>query len=66
MPWLYGLMLKSVDSFIAVSRYSAGRFAAWSNVSKEQFFILPNCVDFNSFVPEARDVKLVERYGVRK
>ena len=25
-------MLKSVDSFIAVSRHSAGRFAAWSNV----------------------------------
>jgi phosphatidylinositol alpha-1,6-mannosyltransferase len=43
--WLYGPMLKSVDSFIAVSRYSAGRFAAWSNVSKQQFFILPNCVD---------------------
>jgi phosphatidyl-myo-inositol dimannoside synthase len=31
----------------------------------QQFFILPNCVDFNSFVPQARDVKLVERYGVR-
>jgi phosphatidylinositol alpha-1,6-mannosyltransferase len=30
--WLYGLMLKFVDSFIAVSRYSAERFATWSNV----------------------------------
>jgi phosphatidylinositol alpha-1,6-mannosyltransferase len=28
--WLYGLMLKSVDSFIVVSRYSAERFGAWS------------------------------------
>jgi hypothetical protein len=28
------------------------RFAAWSNVSKKQFFILPNCDDLNSFVPE--------------
>jgi phosphatidyl-myo-inositol dimannoside synthase len=63
--WLYGLMLKSVDSFIAVSRYSAGRFTAWSNVSKKQFFILPNCVDLDLFVPGAREVKLVERYGVR-
>jgi phosphatidylinositol alpha-1,6-mannosyltransferase len=62
---LYGLMLKSVDRFIAVSRYSSERFAAWSNVAKQQFFILPNCVDLNSFVPEARDVKLVERYGFR-
>jgi phosphatidyl-myo-inositol dimannoside synthase len=63
--WFYGRMLKSVDSFIAVSRYSAERFATWSNVSNEQFFILPNCVDLNSFVPEARDAKLVERYGIR-
>jgi phosphatidyl-myo-inositol dimannoside synthase len=60
-PWLYGLMLKSVDSFIAVSRYSADRFATWSNISNEQSFVLPNCVDLNSLVPEVRDEKLVER-----
>jgi phosphatidylinositol alpha-1,6-mannosyltransferase len=41
--WLYGLMLKSVDSFIAVSRYSAGRFAAWSNVSNKQFSNFSSC-----------------------
>jgi phosphatidyl-myo-inositol dimannoside synthase len=64
-PWLYGLMLKSVDSFIAVSQYSADRFATWSNISNEQSFVLPNCVDLNSLVPEVRDEKLVERYGVR-
>jgi glycosyltransferase involved in cell wall biosynthesis len=63
--FLYGRMLKSVESFIAVSRYSAERFAAWSNVSRERFFILPNCVDLSSFVPEVRDAKLVERYGIR-
>ena len=63
--WLYGLMLNSVDSFISVSRHSAERFATWSNISKERFFILPNCVDLSSFVPEVRDAKLVERYGVR-
>jgi len=63
--WLYGLMLRSVYSFIAVSRYSAERFAAWSNVSKKQFFILPNCVDLNLFIPQTRDVKLIERYGIR-
>jgi glycosyltransferase involved in cell wall biosynthesis len=63
--WLYGLMLKSVDNVIAVSRYSAERFATWSNIPKEQFFILPNCVDLSSFAPEVRNAKLVERYGVR-
>ena len=53
-------MLKSVDSFIAVSQYSADRFATWSNISNEPSFVLPN-----SLVPEVRDAKLVERYGVR-
>jgi len=56
--------LKSTDSLIAV--YSAEQFAAWSNVSKKPFFMLPNCVGLNSFVPELRDVKLTERYGFRK
>jgi phosphatidylinositol alpha-1,6-mannosyltransferase len=63
--WLFKLMLQSVDSYIAVSRYSAGRFAAWSNVSQDQFLILPNCVDLNLFVPEPRNVNLAERYGVQ-
>ncbi len=43
----------------------ADRFATWSNISNEQSFVLPNCVDLNSLVPEVRDEKLVERYGVR-
>ena len=37
--WPYRLMLKSVGRFIAVVRYSAERFATWSNASKQQLFI---------------------------
>jgi phosphatidyl-myo-inositol dimannoside synthase len=62
---LFGLMLQSVDSFIAVSRYTAGRFIAWSKVSPDEFFILPNCVDVNLFAPEPRNLSLADRYGVQ-
>jgi phosphatidyl-myo-inositol dimannoside synthase len=48
--WLYGLMSRSVDSFIAVSRYSAERFATWSKISTEQFFILPASTGIHSFL----------------
>jgi len=63
--WLFNLMLRSVDSYIAVSRYTAGCFLTWSNVSQDQFFILPNSVDVNLFVPGPRNVSLAERYGVQ-
>jgi phosphatidylinositol alpha-1,6-mannosyltransferase len=64
--WLFRFMLRFVASTIAVSRYSAGRFSAWSKVSPDQFFILPNCVDVNSFAPEPRNLVLAERYGVQE
>jgi glycosyltransferase involved in cell wall biosynthesis len=54
-----------VDAFIAVSRFSAQRFSAWSKVPTERAFILPNCVDLNRFRPQARDPKLLERYGLQ-
>jgi phosphatidylinositol alpha-1,6-mannosyltransferase len=63
--WLFGFMLRSVESTIAVSRYTAGRFSAWSNVSQDQFFILPNCVDVDLFTPEPRNEALAARYGVQ-
>jgi glycosyltransferase involved in cell wall biosynthesis len=63
--WLFRFMLRSIDSTVAVSRYSAVRFSAWSKVSQDQFFILPNCVDVNSFAPEPRNIGLAERYDVQ-
>lgn len=64
--WLFRLMLRSVDSYIAVSRYTAGRFVAWSDVSQDRIFILPNCIDLDSFFPEPRNEALGERYGVQR
>jgi phosphatidylinositol alpha-1,6-mannosyltransferase len=63
--WVFRFMLRSVDSTIAVSRYTTGRFITWSKVSQDQVFIVPNCVDVNLFVPEPRNAVLAERYGVK-
>jgi phosphatidyl-myo-inositol dimannoside synthase len=63
--WLYRFMLRSVDCTVAVSRYTAGRFSAWSKVSHGKVFILPNCVDLNLFTPESRNLNLAERYDVQ-
>jgi glycosyltransferase involved in cell wall biosynthesis len=62
---LFALMLQSVDSFIAVSHYSADRFVEWSKVTRDEFFILPNCIDLSLFVPEPRSLSLEQRYGIR-
>src|SRR5262249_14794523 len=53
-----------VDTFIAVSKYSAERYIQWSKQSMDRAVILPNCVDLNRFRPEHRDMHLVERYGL--
>jgi phosphatidyl-myo-inositol dimannoside synthase len=55
-------LARRVDAFIAVSRCSAERFAQWSKVPMERAFILPNCVDLDSFRPQPRDLALQERY----
>lgn len=57
-------LARSVDGFISVSRYSAQRFIQWSRISMSCAFILPNCVDLDRFRPQARDVKLLQRYGL--
>jgi len=61
---LSNFLANRIDAFIAVSRYSAGRFARWSGVAKERCFILPNCVDLDRFRPRQRDPVLASRYGL--
>src|SRR6516162_3964180 len=48
---LSNFLVKRIDAFIAVSHYSADRFAQWSSVAKARGFILPNCVDLDRFQP---------------
>src|SRR5262245_7325516 len=62
---LSNLLVKRVDAFIAVSRYSAERFVGWSGVPSAHGFIIPNCVDLDRFQPHGRDSVLVNRYGLR-
>jgi glycosyltransferase involved in cell wall biosynthesis len=53
-----------IDSIIAVSRFSMKRFASWSKVPAERFFILRNCGDLEAFRPQPQDPALLERYGI--
>jgi glycosyltransferase involved in cell wall biosynthesis len=57
-------LASKVDSVIAVSRFSATRFASWSGFPADRAFILPNCVDLGRFKPQPRDPALVNRYGL--
>jgi glycosyltransferase involved in cell wall biosynthesis len=63
-PWTNRLA-GAVDTFIAVSRFSAERFSAWSRVPMDRAFILPNCVDLNRFQPQNRNAMLMARYGLQ-
>jgi glycosyltransferase involved in cell wall biosynthesis len=57
-------LASKIDSVIAVSRYSATRFASWSGFPADKAFILPNCVDLGRFKPQSRDPALVNRYDL--
>src|SRR5262249_27340093 len=63
---LSNLLVQQIDAFIAVSRYTAGRFVAWSGVPNARGFIIPNCVDLDRFQPRERDSILVNRYGLQR
>jgi phosphatidylinositol alpha-1,6-mannosyltransferase len=62
---LVNLLARTVDTFIAVSHYSAEKFTSWSKVTMDRASILSNCVDLERFRLEPRDLRLVERYGLQ-
>jgi glycosyltransferase involved in cell wall biosynthesis len=64
--WLARLAVKSVESFISVSRFSAEKFTSWSKLPMDRAFILPNGVDLDHFVPQPRSQNLVDRYDLRE
>jgi phosphatidylinositol alpha-1,6-mannosyltransferase len=61
---LVNMLARKIDSFLAVSRYSAQRFAAWSRVPESRGLVLPNCVDLNRFRPEPKSAELARRYNL--
>jgi phosphatidyl-myo-inositol dimannoside synthase len=61
---LVNRLVRHVDDFISVSSYSAERFVHWSKLPFERAYILPNCVDLDSFGPQRPDMNLVRRYGL--
>jgi phosphatidylinositol alpha-1,6-mannosyltransferase len=44
-------LVKKTDAFISVSDLSRQRFLAWSGISTDRSFILPNCFDPSAFKP---------------
>jgi phosphatidyl-myo-inositol dimannoside synthase len=55
-----------IDQVIAVSQYTAERFASWSGVQTPRFLLLPNCVDLDCFQPMKPDQDLIARYQLQK
>ena len=57
-----------MDTFIAVSKFSAKRFTQWSKLSADRGFILPNCVDLDQLRPQRRDETLGEtvRFAIKQ
>jgi phosphatidylinositol alpha-1,6-mannosyltransferase len=62
---LADLLARTVDTFIAVSHYSAEKFTSWSKVTMDRASILSNCVDLERFRHGPRDPRLVKRYGLQ-
>jgi phosphatidylinositol alpha-1,6-mannosyltransferase len=58
-------LARRVDAVIAVSRSLAEEFARWSKAPIERAFVLPNCVDLETFRPQPRDPALLVRYGLK-
>ncbi len=65
---LVNRLASTVDHLIAVSHFSAAKFAAWSKIATNKIFILPNCVDLARFQPRERNRLLSDRYklGTRR
>ena len=64
--FLTNWLTAGVEAVVAVSRHSAEKFASWSKVPIDRMFVLPNCVDLNTFRPQAKDPVLTKRYGLER
>ena len=60
--FLVRILLKRVDFVVAVSEFTIEKMRAWSNIARERFEVLPNCVELDKFFPRPRDADLVNRY----
>lgn len=57
-------LVRSVDCLVGVSEFTIERFRKWSGVPAERCRLLPDCVDTAQFGVGAKDVRLLERYGL--
>jgi glycosyltransferase involved in cell wall biosynthesis len=62
---LVNQIIRCLNGFIAVSNVTMDRFAAWSGISRDAGFLLPNSYDPSSLSPGFKSEVLVERYGLQ-
>lgn len=58
------LLLRRVDYFVAVSRFTAERMADWSGIPSGRVSIVPNCIDFADFSQRPPNPELAARLGI--
>lgn len=56
--------LAKVDHILSISQYSADRFFAWSNFSRQRLSIVPNAVRPEQFGMAPKRADLVEKFGL--
>lgn len=56
--------LAGVDAAMAISGYTADRFAEWSPLDRDAIEILPNAVDLAQYGAGPKDAELEQRYGL--
>jgi asparagine synthase (glutamine-hydrolysing) len=61
---LVNALVRKIDAYISVSKITKQRFTAWTGLSKENGWILPNSIDFALFAPREKKPELLRRYGL--
>ncbi|MEO1922361.1 MAG: glycosyltransferase family 4 protein [Sphingomonadaceae bacterium] len=56
--------LGGVDAVMAISRYTAARFAEWAPFDAGEVALLPNAIDLDAYAEGPKDAALEARYGL--
>lgn len=57
-------LLPGVDAILAVSSHTVKRVQAWSGLPASKFYLLPNSIDLEKYVPRPRNEALAAKYGL--
>jgi glycosyltransferase involved in cell wall biosynthesis len=60
---LTNMMVRRVDAFVSISEITRQRFMAWSKLSEEKGFLLPNAIHLEDYGPGPKNLELLKSYG---